>query len=111
MEDLETLCAEMQALLRGFMEYAVAFGLELGVRPKREKARFLSILERRSVNGASENGHTWQTPNGTGHHAGALNGARLVPQVGCRYGPVDGYICRYQNPRQPGPQQAVTWRT
>ncbi len=58
MEDLESFRNEMKGLLRGFLDFVVAFGLELGVHPQKERAQFLSKLERHSVNGASGNGDT-----------------------------------------------------
>ncbi len=69
LEDLESLREEVKSLMRGFLDFVVAFGLELGVRPQEERAGVLSKLEHRSVNGASDDGDTWRKPNGMGHHA------------------------------------------
>lgn len=69
LEDLESLRGEMKGLIRSFLDFVVAFGLELGVRPQKERDELLSKLQRRSVDGAYDNGDTRHKPNGTEHHA------------------------------------------
>ena len=69
LEDLESHRDEMKSLMRDFLDFVVAFGLELGVRPQKGRAEFLSRLERHSVNCASDNRDNWPKPNGAENHA------------------------------------------